>query len=105
MISSSAYRSAHGAFPDCILIGSVTLFASYRFRIGENGQQNGCVARDPGVDVAKDARYHGCLHGYGIARRIEQTRGNQLSLKYGTVYPAVLELEQEGYIASESDNP
>jgi PadR family transcriptional regulator PadR len=43
----------------------------------------------------------GALHGYGIARRIEQTSGNLLSLNYGTLYPALLKLEQEGYIASE----
>ncbi|MGB7024015.1 MAG: PadR family transcriptional regulator, partial [Candidatus Acidiferrales bacterium] len=43
----------------------------------------------------------GPLHGYGIARRIEQTSGNLLSLNYGTLYPALLKLEQEGYIASE----
>ena len=41
------------------------------------------------------------LHGYGIARRIEQTSGNVLSLNYGTLYPALLKLEQEGAIASE----
>jgi PadR family transcriptional regulator PadR len=49
----------------------------------------------------------GPLHGYGIARRIEQTSGNRLSVNYGTIYPALLKLEQEGYIASEwglSDN-
>jgi transcriptional regulator len=41
------------------------------------------------------------LHGYGIARRIEQTSGHLLSVNYGTLYPALLKLEQEGYIASE----
>src|SRR5687767_15331707 len=49
----------------------------------------------------------GPLHGYGIARRIEQTSGDLLSINYGTLYPALLKLEQEGYIASEwgtSDN-
>jgi PadR family transcriptional regulator, regulatory protein PadR len=49
----------------------------------------------------------GPLHGYGIARRIEQTSGNQLLINYGTLYPALLKLEQEGYIASDwgvSDN-
>jgi PadR family transcriptional regulator PadR len=49
----------------------------------------------------------GPLHGYGIARRIEQTSGDLLSVNYGTLYPALLRLEQEGYIASEwgvSDN-
>jgi transcriptional regulator len=40
----------------------------------------------------------GPLHGYGIARRIEQTSGDRLSLNYGTVYPMLLKLEQEGYI-------
>jgi transcriptional regulator len=43
----------------------------------------------------------GPLHGYGIARRIEQTSGNLLSLNYGTLYPALLKLEQEGSIESE----
>ena len=43
----------------------------------------------------------GTLHGYGIARRIEQTSGDLLSVNYGTLYPALLKLEQEGYIASD----
>jgi transcriptional regulator len=42
----------------------------------------------------------GPLHGYGIARRIEQTSGDLLSLNYGTIYPALLKLEQEGFVAS-----
>jgi len=49
----------------------------------------------------------GPLHGYGIARRIEQTSGGRLVLNYGTIYPALLKLEQEGFIESEwgaSDN-
>jgi transcriptional regulator len=46
-------------------------------------------------------------HGYGIARRIEQTSGGKLSINYGTLYPALLKLEQEGLITSSwgtSDN-
>ncbi len=43
----------------------------------------------------------GPLHGYGIARRIEQTSGNRLAVNYGTLYPALLKLQQEGYISSE----
>jgi transcriptional regulator len=39
-------------------------------------------------------------HGYGIARRIEQTSEGQLVVQYGTLYPALLKLEQEGYIAA-----
>ena len=49
----------------------------------------------------------GPLHGYGIARRIEQTSGQLLAINYGTLYPALLKLEQEGYIDAEwgvSDN-
>jgi len=57
--------------------------------------------------VLKTLQTLGALHGYGIARRIEQTSGDLLSVNYGTLYPALLKLEQEGYIASEwgvSDN-
>jgi PadR family transcriptional regulator PadR len=43
----------------------------------------------------------GALHGYGIARRIEETSRNRLSLNYGTLYPALLKLEQEGFIKAE----
>ena len=51
--------------------------------------------------VLKTIEALGPLHGYGIARRIEQTSGNRLSLNYGTLYPALLKLEQEGAVASE----
>jgi PadR family transcriptional regulator, regulatory protein PadR len=49
----------------------------------------------------------GPQHGYGLARRIEQTSGDLLALNYGTLYPALLKLEQEGSIRSRwgsSDN-
>jgi transcriptional regulator len=51
--------------------------------------------------VLKTLEALGPLHGYGIARRIEQTSGNALLVNYGTLYPALLKLEQEGYISSE----
>lgn len=51
--------------------------------------------------VLKTLEVLGPLHGYGIARRIEQTSGDSLTLNYGTLYPALLKLEQEGYISSE----
>jgi transcriptional regulator len=57
--------------------------------------------------VLKTLQTLGPLHGYGMARRIEQTSGDVLTLNYGTLYPALLKLEQEGYITSEwgvSDN-
>ena len=43
----------------------------------------------------------GPLHGYGVARRIEETSKNRLSLNYGTLYPPLTTLEQEGFVTSE----
>lgn len=51
--------------------------------------------------ILKTLETMGSLHGYGIARRIEQTSGDLLSINYGTIYPALMRLEQEGYISSE----
>jgi transcriptional regulator len=50
--------------------------------------------------VLKTLQVIGPQHGYGLARRIEQTSGDLLQLNYGTLYPALLKLEQEGYIRS-----
>jgi PadR family transcriptional regulator PadR len=57
--------------------------------------------------ILKTLETMGPQHGYGIARRIEQTSGQMLLVNYGTLYPALLKLEQEGYVSSEwgvSDN-
>jgi PadR family transcriptional regulator, regulatory protein PadR len=57
--------------------------------------------------ILKTLQTMGPQHGYGIARRIEQISENALTVNYGTIYPALLKLEQEGYISSEwglSDN-
>lgn len=43
----------------------------------------------------------GPLHGYGVARRIEETSKQRIKLNYGTLYPALLKLEQEGAIKAE----
>ena len=51
--------------------------------------------------ILKTLETMGPQHGYGIARRIEQTSGDVLSLNYGTLYPALVKLEQEGFIAAE----
>ncbi len=51
--------------------------------------------------VLKSLDAIGPLHGYGIARRIEQTSDDLLSINQGTLYPVLLKLEQEGAIASE----
>ena len=71
--------------------------------MGEKEVRQGTLA----LMVLKTLESMGTLHGYGIARRIEQISGDLLSVNYGTLYPALLKLEQEGYIASEwgvSDN-
>jgi PadR family transcriptional regulator, regulatory protein PadR len=57
--------------------------------------------------ILKTLEALGPLHGYGIARRIEQTSGDLLAVNYGTLYPALLKLEQQGHVSSEwgpSDN-
>src|SRR3981081_60885 len=50
--------------------------------------------------VLKTLDILGPLHGYGIARRIEQISGDRLALNQGTLYPALLKLEQMGWITS-----
>ncbi|MEX1256890.1 MAG: PadR family transcriptional regulator [Gemmatimonadota bacterium] len=57
--------------------------------------------------VLKTLQTMGPLHGFGIARQIEQASRDLLVVHYGTLYPALLKLEQEGYVAGKwgmSDN-
>jgi transcriptional regulator len=57
--------------------------------------------------ILKTLESLGPVHGYGIARRIEQTSDQRLRVHYGTLYASLLKLEQEGYVATEwgvSDN-
>jgi transcriptional regulator len=71
--------------------------------MGESEVWQGTLA----LMILKTLQSMGPLHGYGIARRIEQISQDQLIIQYGTIYPALLKLEQEGYISSdwgESDN-
>lgn len=65
--------------------------------MGDNDVWQGTLA----LMILKTLESMGPLHGYGIARRIEQISGDQLIVQYGTLYPALLKLVQEGYIASE----
>src|SRR4029453_2500893 len=64
---------------------------------GKQEIQQGTLA----LMVLKTLETMGPLHGYGIARRIEQTSGGRLAINYGTLYPALLRLEQEGHVAAE----
>ena len=54
-----------------------------------------------GLMVLRTLQQLGPIHGYGIARRIEETSNHQLVLNHGTLYPALLRLEQEGAIRGE----
>lgn len=51
--------------------------------------------------ILKTLETMGPQHGYGIGRRIEQTSGHELLVNYGTLYPALLQLEQDGAIVAE----
>jgi transcriptional regulator len=53
--------------------------------------------------ILKTIEAMGPMHGYGIARRIEQTSGDALAVPYGTIYPSLVKLEQEGLVASRWD--
>jgi transcriptional regulator len=51
--------------------------------------------------ILKTLETMGAMHGYAIARRIEQVSGESLQLSQGSIYPALIRLEQEGWIATE----
>ena len=54
-----------------------------------------------GLMILKTLEALGPLHGYRIARRVEQISGDQLALNQGTLYPAIVKLEHNGWVASE----
>jgi PadR family transcriptional regulator, regulatory protein PadR len=70
--------------------------------MGESVKQKADVQQGTlALMVLKTLDVLGPLHGYGIARRIEQISGDLLSVNQGTLYPVLLKLEQEGAIASD----
>lgn len=69
--------------------------------MGDKGDKSDVWQGTLALMVLKTLEAMGPQHGYGIARRIEQTSGDQLSVNYGTLYPALLKLEQDGYITAE----
>src|ERR1700686_2538221 len=92
-------RTAHGLFI-CVTDGLSTI---RRSMANKQDVWQGTLA----LMILTTLETLGPQHGYGIARRIEQTSGNLLLVNYGTLYPALLKLEQEGYVTSEwgvSDN-
>jgi PadR family transcriptional regulator PadR len=69
--------------------------------MGEMKQKMDVLQGTLALMVLRTLNVLGPLHGYGIARRIEQISGDLLSVNQGTLYPVLLRLEQEGSIASE----
>jgi PadR family transcriptional regulator PadR len=69
--------------------------------MNEQNRKNDVWQGTMALMILKTLEAMGPLHGYGIARRIEQISGDRLSLNYGSIYPALLRLEQERAIASE----
>ena len=68
-----------------------------RVRMKKTDVKQGTLA----LMVLKTLEVLGALHGYGIARRIEQISGDLLAVNQGTLYPVLLKLEQEGSIESD----
>jgi PadR family transcriptional regulator, regulatory protein PadR len=62
--------------------------------------QNDVPAGTLTLMVLRTLEQIGPLHGYGIARRIEQVSGDRIQLNQGTIYPALLQLEQRGWITA-----
>jgi PadR family transcriptional regulator PadR len=93
------------------LFASVTylLFSQWKCAILSVGNQKGSAMKQKtdvlqgtlGLMALKTLEVLGPLHGYGIARRIEQISGDLLTVNQGTLYPVLLRLEQEGAISSE----
>jgi len=69
--------------------------------IGDMKEKTDVLQGTLALMVLKTLDVLGSLHGYGIARRIEQISGDLLTVNQGTLYPVLLKLEQEGSIASE----
>ncbi len=103
-LNASRLRSIHISY--CFPIRGVVY--TYAYPIGGMvGDKTDIWQGTLALMVLKTLQALGPQHGYGLARRIEQTSGDALAVNYGTLYPALLKLEQEGYVSSEwgaSDN-
>jgi transcriptional regulator len=97
--------AAYGPFASVTFL----LFSQWKYGILSVGnQKDGAMKQKTdvlqgtlGLMVLKTLDVLGTLHGYGIARRIEQISGDILAVNQGTLYPVLLKLEQEGAISSE----
>jgi PadR family transcriptional regulator, regulatory protein PadR len=94
------FRSrTHHYYSYCTPIGRHGIYGSPRG--SRMGSKNEVWLGTLSLMVLRTLASMGPQHGYGLARRIEQTSGDRLSVNYGTLYPALLKLEQDGAIRSE----
>ena len=94
-------QSAPLPFICCFPTGNVRAYL-WETKRGEAMKQKTDVLQGTlGLMALKTLEVLGSLHGYGIARRIEQISGDLLAVNQGTLYPVLLKLEQEGAISSE----
>jgi PadR family transcriptional regulator len=94
---SAAARTSHDPYGDYQHMRRVGF---KRMDAGARAGKNDILHGSLGLMILKTLEALGSLHGYRIARRIEQISGNQLELNQGTLYPALIKLEQLGWIAS-----
>jgi PadR family transcriptional regulator, regulatory protein PadR len=99
-LSPERIRAAR-KFTCCFPKGSVASFLLETKMAGAMKQKTEVQQGTLALMVLKTLDVLGSLHGYGIARRIEQISGDLLAVNQGTLYPVLLKLEQEGAIASE----
>jgi transcriptional regulator len=88
-------------FSYCFPKGDMTIFLLETQRASKVKQKTDVKQGTLALMVLRTLDVLGPLHGYGIARRIEQISGDMLTLNQGTLYPVLLKLEHEGAIASE----
>jgi len=69
--------------------------------MGANGEKSEVLQGTLDLLILKTLETMGPMHGWGIARRLEQVSDNLLQMNQGTVYPALLRLEQAGWIRSD----
>src|SRR6185437_4724058 len=84
---------------DSLTIAGIYVESQQEVRVGEN--KSDVLQGTLDLMVLKTLESMGPLHGYGIARRIEQVSGDAMNMNQGTIYPALLRLEQRGWVKSE----
>ena len=95
--TNQALETNRDSSPYCFRIGAYGTLVCVTHMSDKTDVWQGTLA----LMILKTLETLGPQHGYGIARRIEQTSGHRLRVHYGTLYASLLKLDQEGYIATE----